>query len=358
MSETDRDHRAEEAFRAAVGLYQPGVEIDPVAIRHRHRVRRSVSVVIATAVGLAVAGGAITLGQWLPQRVEIAGPQVSSSPSAGLPSGPLRTVYYRDIGFDVPADWTFGDEHPWCGERQAVTDGYVQLGGGLLVPRPACLPGQQPKAPAVDHVVVVPAAESVVASTTYSDGWWTSVRRVGEVKIRAVARERATALALVGSASVRSAGCAPHSDLEVDSNARPGSPFDLAAVDRVGAVTLCQYDVTGRSATSGLRAVTRMEGKAAADALTAFRSAPVDRRTCAAAAHQPLDVAIVVQLSTTAGERELYVRIGTCAGGEDFGVDTVDDGTSQRRLTQGGCAALEVEPVEVSVLTGDAAQVC
>lgn len=355
----DDDTRAETALRRALTRQADAFEPVPLEPRaDRRRRGRLVPVAAAAAVVLVVGGGLVATG--LLGDDDPAGD--GTSPAVVASGGEdVRTVWWRDVAVDVPADWRDGAEPgpAWCaGGASTATGPYVARGTGGFTPAIACPPqedgrpaafGPAPQDLWAPHVTFADAegAGALADGEQAFDGWTVAVRTLGDVQLRVWSDASTSDVAEQVLASVRTFevdpnGCDVRSPAQAEQPVRPAAAFDVAEVDRVDAIAVCQYD-RHRGDGAGLVASRRVVGDDAATLLQGIRSAPVgggpDRpQECLQTMSG--DASLVVRLQRGDRVDDLHVYYDWCSG------NGLDDGTNRRELTAASCAPLFGGPVQ------------
>ncbi|MCW2792187.1 MAG: hypothetical protein JWO76_1285 [Nocardioides sp.] len=370
----EHDAREERAFRTA--FVRRADELEPVelgAVTTGRRRRPWLVAAVAAAV-LVVVGGtgvvAIMTGDDGSGRPPASGgrtdaatpPSVSPGTQTGgrlpAPDAGWRWTSWRDVAVQVPASWSYGLEPPlpWCMYSSTVDverAPYVaQDSTGMVIPSVGCAgesPDHHPEAfgPApvrfwAPHVSFADSTggTSEDAVARFED-WTLTSRTVDGVTVSLLVDSSTADLGdrILGSArtfETDQSGCDASSPVQAERFVRP-EPFDLARVDAVDSISVCQYSRAvppGRPALMGSRLLT---GPRAASVLDAIRSAPVGGgpdtpRTCLH--DQYGDTAIALRLHTGDSTREVYVYYDTCFG------NGFDDGTTRRELTVESCLPL------------------
>jgi len=124
---------------------------------------------------------------------------------------------------------------------------------------------------------------------------------------------------------------------------RPSESFDIAALEEVESITVCQYALGLPPRHPGLLASRRVDGGKAEEVLTAINAAtpgggPNERQNCGSG--DSGESAVVLRLEQATATSEMYVYYSTCHG------NGFDDGTNLRELTTAACRPLfETPPV-------------
>lgn len=370
----DADDRAAAAFRAALADARTEGRLDAAAaIRTAQQRRRSAAGLAGGLVlALIVAAGVIGIpGAVRPDQVSPAGPgdgpTIAMAPNR-LPDDPApsgwRTEQYRDITFQVPADWDYGFEvgADWCSRRQGADTPpkpYVALGGPATTLGIDC--GAVPERLIVDHASVSEAGtERAEGRTQIGGGFWEVSRAVGSVTLRAVSRDAGLGQRIVDSGAPVGTNplCEPVSPVQSDPRARPEPARDVAEFGTIGRVALCQYELVGPQQ-SGLRAATALEGAEAAELVARIRdSAPADEKANCGPKDQlgaASDLAIVIRVEEGGRLSEIFLRLRGCPGEVDRPglLGGFDDGTAVRVPDRTTCLAVLRPPLRF--LAGSAA---
>ncbi len=139
--------------------------------------------------------------------------------------------------------------------------------------------------------------------------------------------------------------CGHTSDIQARGFQRPSPPpFDIATLDGVDSILVCQYTLGGPAGTPGLRAQSELAGPAADDELEALQSAPLgggpdQPSTCLPGEFG--ESAIVLHLTHEDASNQMYVYYSTCRG------NGFDDGTAKRTLSTEACQPLIQQPVAI-----------
>lgn len=287
-------------------------------------------------------------------------PRTSPAESAdGLPSG-WRWESYRGVEVGVPASWDSGRStgqvtSQWCSDRAT--------GGGPVVARPAwqtsmlCLsPGSGPKpGTLIEDAGVFVAFDSGKqrADGRQREGDRTTVTSDGvSVLVQADPELRKQIISTIRTVdSVDSNGCPIAHPISSDQALRPHPSVDVAALSGVTAVAGCKYGL-GRAEKSGpsLLSSLRVEGQHAAAAIAAIAAAPTGGgpdtpSTCLPSVSYG-DDAIVLRISSSDGEHEVFLRYSGCDH------NGLDDGFTERTLTAEAVAPFITGSNAVLVFSG------
>lgn len=352
--------RAAKAFRTAMAdLQTPGAgELDPEAAQRRATSRRNARLVIGGLVLILIAAaGAITVPTFLrPDRV---------AQPAAVPDD-WRTEQYRDITFQVPADWGYAYEPgpDWCADstvegepRPEHQQPYVALGKPDVMRDIAC--PEMPDTMITEHVAAISSSDKKADGTYELGNGFTEVTRtIGAVKLRAVSKDVDLAQRIVdsGAEAGDDALCAPSSPLQTIPNARP-EPNDASKIAGVSQVALCQYDF-GREG-PGLRAATAVTGPEAERLISEIAEASENTATCDPE-HDPqrLDLAIVLRVQSQDGLKEIYLRVTGCPDGGSQVIGGFDDGVITREASPEACRAVLVPPLQFQFGSSSVADRC
>ncbi|OHV33419.1 hypothetical protein BCD49_27115 [Pseudofrankia sp. EUN1h] len=285
-------------------------------------------------------------------------PQEMARPDPGW-----RFESFLDMVVQVPASWGYARAPgaDWCAYRGQPASfpeqPYVDTRGGdvfeLLI---GCVSGGEnldlhgggvPREHWAPHVwfAATPAAGGVDETPdgrVSADGWTRVVRTVGSAKVFVLADDAHLddAGRIIGSArqaTVDHYGCDVSSPIQAGRFARPPAPFDVALLDTVDTIAVCQYDLHRPAGSPGLQASHQFRGAGAAALLAAIRAAPVGGgpdapETCVRDMWG--DTGIVLRLAAGGLTRDAYVYYDWCFG------NGIDDGTAIRSLTVGDCVPL------------------
>lgn len=309
--------------------------------------------VILVATGAAVATGWRNTPGEAPAR-ESTGP----APAPGF-DGPTREVSWRGVAVDVPADWpdASGPGSDWCAARGGrggslyPTRPYVAVDRtyaatlAIGCPGSGAAPdglGAAPERLWAPHLAFELPIGTVPDGATTFQGWTLSTRTVAGVRITLLT-DAATAdlvdpiLDSARPVDTDANGCESTSPVQAEEFVRPEPAFDVAGIDRVDAIAVCQYDRSAGTTAPGLLGSRRVEGSAAQDLLDAVRAAPAGGgpdapRHCVQDRYG--DTALAVRLEDGDVVRDLYVYYEWCFG------NGLDDGTTRRELTPASCVPL------------------
>lgn len=366
MSEPQRtdDERAAEAFRGAIATLDAPTEVDPARARHEVRRWGKAGLVAAGVVALVAF---FTLPAVLHTNFDPL--QVFANP--GQESGPWRTEHYRDITFSVPSSWPYGFEPNTDCADLVLKHGYVTLEGRWVTTTEGCSRNDE-SSTLNEHVLVAPRDgywSEPPRGSQHIKGWWLTEVDIGEVRLRAVSRDRAVVDRIVASAktvTASSAGlCAPHHALERDSAVRPSPRFDVARVAEVDSITLCQYDPQESDVHTdpGLVGQAVLSGDAAARLLASIQQAqPYPAGPCRPVQkdeQRVADLAVVLYLQTRSQTHTVYLSAAGCKDRRGRAVGGFDDGTTVRRITRESCQDTLVPPLQIYIATeGQVADAC
>jgi hypothetical protein len=272
--------------------------------------------------------------------------QATDSPAKGW-----RFEYYRDVRLQVPDSWRHDDEPrgSWCVAhpgiipkqpyvaREESFDVKFAVDCGVLFPPPQTW---------VDHVTLS-TDEGRRSSLVRAGDFWVAKQRVGHVKIKVVTTDRELADRILASAETVEPGdssCDPHSDIQARGFQRPSPAFDVATLDDVDAIRVCQYTLGRPFDAPGLMAQYELVGDAALAELRALQSAPLasdPNRPSNCLAGYIGESAIVLQLMHGDASDQMFMYY-ECGRGNGF-----DDGTAKRALTKEACQPLIQQPVAI-----------
>ncbi|HEY1117321.1 MAG TPA: hypothetical protein VGE43_06430 [Acidimicrobiales bacterium] len=320
---------------------------------------RSAWVVAAAAVAviLVATGAAIAAG--LRDSPGKAPPH--DSPAATTPGfdGPTRQVSWRGVAVDVPADWPDGRAPgpDWCasddgrGGSLYPSHPYVAIDRSYAMtlsigcPEDSAAPdvfGAAPERLWAPHLAFELPVGDLPDGTLTHQGWTFSTRTVAGVRVTLLA-DAATAdlvdpiLDSIRPVDTDAHGCDSTSLVQAEEFVRPEPAFDVTDVDRVDAISVCQYDRGSGTSAPGLLGSRLIEGSAAQELLDAIRTAPAGGGPDAPqhCVHDMYgDTALTIRLHSGGTTRDLYAYYEWCFG------NGIDDGTTRRELTRGDCLPL------------------
>ncbi|WP_152362010.1 hypothetical protein [Microlunatus speluncae] len=331
--------------------------------------RNALLIIGGVVVLLLITAGAIGIPALLRpnggQVAQPAGPP-TTLPGESAPDG-WRTEQYRDVVFQVPADWGYAYEPgaAWC----AGSDGknpqpqhrkpYVALGAPQVIPAIAC--PEMPASMITEHVAAIqPADKRADGRFELGNGFWEVTNTVGAVKLRAVSKDADLAQQIVdtGAEAGKDALCTPEHALIKDPAARPKPAADVTSFGAVDRVALCQYEIGEGS--KGLQAAAELSGDKAQRLVDGIAAAPVaDPTECKNdPSMNPLDVTAVLRVQSSGTIREIILRQQGCPEGGDTVLGGFDDGTTVRQSTADTCRAVLVEPLQIQAGSGSVVQRC
>jgi hypothetical protein len=369
---SDHDDREERAFRAAfsrrAGSLEP-VELDtsPPTARRRPWLLAAVVAAVLVVVG-ATSVLATTSGDDQSEPPAASGssthptsmsdPNQDSSGHLPSPEPGWRWVSWRNVAVQVPDSWGYGVEPmlPWCMYDSSVDverAPYVaQDSTNMAIAGVGCAggsPDHHPEAfgpaPALFWAPHVSFGQSpngaVEEDVAHFQDWTLTSRVIGDVKVSLLVDGDTAALVdrILESARTFETdqnGCDASSPVQAAKFVRP-DPFDLASLDDVESISVCQYTRSvppGQPALMGSRLLARQPASALLDAI---RSAPGgggpdSPQSCLHDMYG--DTAIALRLHTDDSTREVYVYYDWCFG------NGFDDGTTRRELTLQSCLPL------------------
>ncbi|GAB3754038.1 hypothetical protein [Microlunatus parietis] len=369
------DTRAAAAFRAAMSdLRTPG-DLDPDAARRRAGARRNVRLALGGLVlALIVAAGAVVLPNLFGAGpgIEPAGQPTIAKVPEKLPRDPApsgwRTEQYRELVFQVPADWGYAYEpgSAWCAGSDGKTPRpehrkpYVSLGEPDAIPAIAC--PRMPDALITQHVAAIqPADKRADGRFELANGFWEVLKTVGAVKLRVVSQDADLAEQIAGTAREAGDGdlCRPDHPITKNLEARPQLASDVRTYGAVDRIAVCQYD-TGEGR-SGLRATAELTGEKAQQLIDGIAKAPAnDDARCDPPPYPEggLDVAAVLRVQSSTGLHEIVLRQQGCPNGGDTVLGGFDDGTTVHAATKATCSAVFVPPVSIQAASGSVFERC
>ena len=220
--------------------------------RRRLRRRRTTRTVASAAVVAAAVPLGLTLwgGDGGPSAVD--DPTVASEPPSGVEAG-FRVETWRDLTFEVPAEWGHGGTTTWCTTPGPVEESRpVVTRPDAVVALIACVPANGYGATISPPTTITPAYDSGhvwqyqtegVDEAFYPDGAWLGYWYDRTDIVTVVTPDRALTRRIVDSVR-RYEGVDPN-----------GCPPDLAEAEAttssVRQLTLCRYDAQDRLSASG-----------------------------------------------------------------------------------------------------------
>ncbi len=338
-------------------------ESDDQPVQPRGTARRKALLIIGgVAVLLLVTAGAIGIPAILRPNGLLAQP---AGPPSTLPADPApdgwRTEQYRDVVFQVPADWGYAYEPgvAWCAGSDGKTPRpehrkpYVALGDPQVVPAIAC--PELPDALITEHVAAIsPADKSADGRFELGNGFWEVTRTVGAVKLRAVSKDAELAQQIVDTSAEAGADapCAPEHSLINDPAARPDPAADVTTFGTVDRIALCQYEIG--DGPRGLKAAAALSGDQAQGLIDGIAAAPVNPNSVCKS--EPTkgwqDVTAVLRVQTAGEIREIILRQQGCPEGGDTVLGGFDDGTTVRASTPETCRAVLIKPLQIQAGSG------
>ncbi|WP_109507874.1 hypothetical protein [Nocardioides speluncae] len=367
------DDRAEDAFRAAFAEHADRFEPAPLGpVTGRPRVRRWAGVVAAASVLAVLGGTALAVVLSRDDASEPGRETDRTTANEPAPDG-WRYESYRDVQVEVPEAWDY-DAAPgsdWCaavpgGEGRFPTEPYVGVprGGVRMIHcgdgAPDLLGGQVPERLWTTHVSFADAGvDGVDDGTETAAGWTRIARTVGLAQVRVLtdSEHLDEAREIVESARVVEAdhnGCAVTSPIQANRWVGPKEPFDVAEIDDIDTIGVCQYGIGVGTSQPWLLASRKLTGAAADDVLAAIKNAPIgggpDRpETCL---HDVEGSGLVLRLARGAEVHEMYVYYISCVN------NGFDDGANRRELTVDSCIPLFGERVAYSIGDGTPGRRC
>jgi len=345
------DQRAEDALRHSFerdrGWSDQVINTDSVRRRARRRSRLRIA---GTALAVVVIAGGVGTGVELGSggNDSSTGP-TNSSQQLPPPDDGWRWDFYRDIRIQVPDAWGYGQEpkSDWCvGDPQKPPAPYVALTPpGLPVLAILCRSNSSPTTLWAPHVTLMAKSDSdAPVGTTQVDDWWIVRRDVGAVAVKVVSKDRDLAEQIAAGAQAvtdDSSGCSPHSAIQDSRFPRPDPAFDIASVDAVESISVCEYTLSSPDE-PGLLAMRTITGTAATTELHALQAAPVgggpDRpENCTSDISGELGLELVID--TGDARHSMYVYYAHCTN------NGFDDGTHLRELTTDACVPLIDDPI-------------
>jgi hypothetical protein len=321
--------------------------------------RPAIWVVSGVVVILVAVAGWFGVATWLG----------SGTVSAQPRSGNWRTEQFRDITFRVPVEWGYAYEPgaDWCAgvDHESPTPKpehqrpYVALGSqpwGLDLYCP-----DLPDTMLTEHVTARPAAEPQGADgrSRLGRGFWEIIRTVGTVKLRVISQDADLAREIADSAAPAGADapCRPFIDKPGERVARPDPAFDVAALEAVRSIVLCQYN---SSPGFGLSAATELDEPAARRLIDAIGASPKDKSAACPPDPEPIwyEVAVLLHVRTETGLHTLNLYLHGCRLGGNQVRGGIDDGTTVRRVTRETCQAVITPPLRLDVGSGTIYALC
>ncbi|MGA4506633.1 hypothetical protein ACQB6R_13875 [Propionibacteriaceae bacterium G1746] len=367
MTEHD-DDRAERAFRDALAEHEDDAAGDDTApaaspALPARRPRRWRGWAIAAAVVAVALVGGVAISQ-LGRDAQTASPQLPA------PASRKQWISTRNVAVQVPVGWVSASSpgSDWCaGDRKIIAPGnqpyYDVFSGDVIRLAIGCPPRQQ-----ADDRLHVTMRSTVNGRETLPS--WYRTRVVGTVEIAVAvpsgsAQDEATAEAILASATTFTHdqfGCAATSPIRRWDWARPAKPFDVTTVAAVESISLCQYakasmkDADDPSGRPSLTASAQVSGSDAAAMLAAIKRAPAgtgpnEPQNCSA--DYLAAMAVVVQLNTAEGPKQLYSYLGNCRH------NGIDDGTTMRVAQRGWCSVVAgTKPLFIGSMSQSVAEEC
>ena len=200
-----------------------------------------------------------------------------------------------------------------------------------------------------EHVLVHELApnEDVSAEETKDGAFWIIPRVVSAELLVVTSKDEALARRIADSMQLRPepAPCDPDHQLAANGPARPKPAFDVAGVENVGSMVICQYENGQDDTARGLRAVVRLTPDRARAVVDAIAASPIMApRPCQTPIRR--DLALLIRFEANGVVREVYLQAGGCADGTTpYG--GFDDGTNVRTLTKASCKAVLSSPAEL-----------
>ena len=305
-----------------------------------------------------------------PQTID---PSTAIDPGEPLPPPDpgWRYVSYRDVVVQVPEAWGYAEAPgpDWCaydqgpGEPPFPTEPYVAAPDGNRVILAIGCPTDAAPGGARDFEAVPPEywaphldfsdlggrnwpGQSVL-SGELAGSWTFTETRIGDVVLTLLTNPETAPLADQVIDSARQVttdhnGCDARSAVQAREFAHPDPAFDVADLEAVDAISVCQYDRTASTRRPGLTGSRILTGRAALDELRAIQAAPIGGgpdtpESCADDMYG--DTAVVLRLHEGQATYDMYVYYEWCFG------NGFDDGTTMRELTTAACAPLFASPV-------------
>lgn len=265
----------------------------------------------------------------------------------------MRHETFLDVAVEVPESWgyDYAPSTAWCIDEEIPDSPFVDLSVlGYFTPAILCDGGVNGRADFTG------TGAPPRHWTTYMTFWvsgrrdsikrfdgWTRVRKtIGSTQLTLFYDEKHAeeAEAILDSArriSVDHHGCTVRSPIQQGGFVRPSEPFDIAAIEEVESITVCQYALGAPPRRPGLMASRRLDGGKADAVLTAIKAAPVgggpdEPQNCGS--DDSGESAVVLRLEQATAMSEMYVYYSTCRG------NGFDDGTNLRELTTAACRPL------------------
>lgn len=321
----------------------------------------------AVAVAVLVAGMVLAPRWWSngPTSTVVA-PAATGGPST-FPADPAptgwRTEYFRDVSFQVPADWryAYAPGPDWCVDGSSEPAPwhrrpYVSLGEPNAIRDIGCPPF--PDRLLTEHVaIVVPDSRADVEEGASRRGpWWLVTRVFDSAVLTATSQDRALAERIVRSATqiTGETPCPANSPVQGAVGARPDHGVDVRALDDADHVVLCQYDPDfrgpGGHEPRGLRAKVELSPRQVGVLSEALGRSVPRTSSCSAPSDTP-NLAVLVRFWIGRARHEIYVQAAGCDGG-------VHDGRKVRTLTRAVCQALLVPPIALTAAHGEVGTAC
>lgn len=329
---TNELDRAEQAFRTALATQADALVPAALDVPTPRRPRRW-PLVMAVAAAVVLVFGLVTV---------LRGHQDEAAPANVLPDG-WRWESYGYVEVGVPDSWGYAPApgRDWCaGRRHLPTPGYVDTGspsGGFL--SIGC-DGTPPASLTSPHLSFWPAGAEIPTPP----GWVRDSRTVGSqrltVTIDDAHRDLATRILATAHVVRRDHnGCTPSSPLQDPLAARPSPAFDVAALQDVDSIAVCQYVLGDPRAEigPGLVASQTLTGDHADAELAALQAASTEggpNREHSCGADERGETGIVLLLRTGAEVHRMYALYESCS------TNGIDDGTNVRELTRADCNPL------------------
>ncbi len=359
MTDDMQGSRAEQAFRTALTQRADSLDTVPLEAPSGSRGRRWLPGVVAAVVLALVGGTAIAVGV-LGDDGPAGTTVTDEQPAGALPPADegSRWVSWRNVGVQVPTGWADGSEPgpDWCAdtgtEPELPPDPYVArngaaggvLGIGCMQPedgRPTIFE-TAPQDRWAPHLTFADAANAPDDGETEFDGWTITTKTIDSVQLRLWTDAETSGLAdqILESArtfTTDANGCDISSPVQAEEFVRPEPAFEVAQVDVVDSIPICQYDRHLGDQAVALMASRRLEGSAAADLLAGIKNAPTgggpdQPENCVDDMYG--DHAIAVRFHHDGSTDDAYVYYGWCFG------NGIDDGTTRYELTADNCAPL------------------